>query len=61
MLRLLDRVALANVSTADPVQKHVHLADGPGATVEFLPGEFEISSETDEWDKWQGGELVPPI
>ena len=43
MLRLLDRVALSNVGAADAVQQHVHLADGPGAAVEFLPGEFQVA------------------
>ncbi len=46
MLRLLDRVALANVGTADAVQEHVHLADGPGAAVEFLSGQFQVAGIT---------------
>ncbi len=43
MLRFLERVALANVGTAYAVQEHVHLADGPGAAVEFLAGEFQVA------------------
>ena len=43
MQRLLERVALTDVGAADAVQQHVHLADGPGAAVEFLPGQFEIA------------------
>jgi hypothetical protein len=45
MLRFLEGVFLANVGAADAVQEHVHLADGPGAAVEFLPGEFIIYNE----------------
>ena len=43
MQGLLERVALTDVRAADAVQQHVHLANGPGAAVEFLPGQFEIA------------------
>ena len=41
--RLLERVAVPDVGAADAVQQHVHLADGPGAAVEFLAGEFQVA------------------
>ena len=43
MLRVLQRATLPDVGTANAVQDHVHLADSPSPTVQFLTGQREVS------------------
>ena len=44
VLRIAQRVPLADVGAGDAVQDHVHLADGPGAAVELLAEERQVAA-----------------
>lgn len=41
-----ERIAVANVRTANAMQQHIHFADSPCATIEFLSGEFKVARIT---------------
>ncbi len=43
MQRFFQSIPVLDVGTANAMQQHVHFADRPGASVEFLPGQFQIA------------------